>query len=61
MVSKALWTAAGKKMFTEIFAKPDELCCSTEILKLNNLILEKKFVLQNFNGTEITSSLLASN
>lgn len=40
---------------------PDELSYSTEVLKLNNLILEKKFLLQNFNEVEITSSLVALN
>ncbi|MFI3301476.1 MAG: hypothetical protein R3Y28_08690 [Candidatus Gastranaerophilales bacterium] len=41
--------------------KPDELSYSTQILKLNNLILEKQFVLSNFvaktdnfNYTKIT-------
>lgn len=27
---------------------PDELSYSTEILKLNNLILEKRFIVKNF-------------
>ena len=27
---------------------PDELSCSTEILKLNNFILEKRFIVKNF-------------
>ena len=27
---------------------PDELACSTEILKLNNFILEKRFIIKNF-------------
>jgi len=27
---------------------PDELVCSTEILKLNNFILEKRFIVKNF-------------
>ncbi len=27
---------------------PEELTCSTEILKLNNFILEKQFILKNF-------------
>ncbi len=28
--------------------KPDELSYSTEILKLNNFILEKQFIIKNF-------------
>lgn len=28
--------------------KPDELSYSTEILKLNNFILEKRFIVKNF-------------
>ncbi len=28
--------------------KPDELAYSTEILKLNNFILEKQFLVKNF-------------
>ncbi len=28
--------------------KPDELSYSTEILKLNNFILEKRFLVKNF-------------
>ena len=28
---------------------PDELSCSTEVLKLNNLLLERLFVQKNFN------------
>ncbi len=28
--------------------KPDELSYSTEILKLNNYILEKRFLIKNF-------------
>ncbi len=28
--------------------KPDELSYSTEILKLNNFILEKRFLIKNF-------------
>ena len=50
-----------EKCLLKYLQKPDELSYSTEMLKLNNLILEKKFVLQNFNGSEITSSLMASN
>lgn len=40
---------------------PDELDYSTEVLKLNNLILEKQFLLKHINGAEITSLLAASN
>lgn len=36
---------------------PDELSYSTEILKLNNYILEKHFILKNLNGNDITASL----
>lgn len=36
---------------------PDELTYSTEILKLNNFILEKHFILNNLNGNEIAKSL----
>lgn len=39
---------------------PDELAYSTEILKLNNFILEKHFVLKNLNSSEIVSSLKSS-
>lgn len=28
--------------------RPDGLSCTTEILKLNNLILEKQFIMKNF-------------
>ena len=28
--------------------RPDALSCATEILKLNNFILEKKFIMKNF-------------
>lgn len=36
---------------------PDELFYSTEILKVNNFILEKQFVLKNINKYEIASNL----
>ncbi len=36
---------------------PDELSYSTEILKLNNFILEKHFILNNLNNNEITKFL----
>lgn len=39
---------------------PDELAYSTEILKLNNYILEKHFILKNLNTNEIVSSLRSS-
>lgn len=29
---------------------PDEISTNTEILKLNNMIMEKKFVLKNFSS-----------
>ena len=37
---------------------PDELIHFTEILKLNNLILEKQFILKNIN---IDSNLVTAN
>lgn len=36
---------------------PDELSYSTEILKLNNFILEKHFILNNLNNNEIVKTL----
>jgi len=30
---------------------PDELAYTTELLKLNNMILEKKFLLKNFSNS----------
>ncbi len=49
-----------EKCLLRYLQNPDELSYSTEILKINNYILEKKFVLnniiaksQNFNYTEI--------
>lgn len=39
---------------------PDELSYSTEILKLNNFILERHFVLKYLNSSEITLSLSTS-
>ncbi len=38
---------------------PDELGYSTEILKLNNFILEKQYILKNLNITDIINSLHA--
>ncbi len=35
---------------------PDELSYSTEILKLNNFILEKKFISKNFVAKSLTFS-----
>lgn len=40
---------------------PDELDYSTEVLKLNNFILEKQFILKNINGAEITTFLATLN
>ena len=34
---------------------PNELSYSTEILKLNNLILEKQFILKNFMNVKLTT------
>ncbi len=37
---------------------PDELTYSTEVLKLNNFILEKKIILKNFcNSRELVACL----
>ena len=35
---------------------PDELSYSTEILKINNLILEKQFILKNFMNINMHSA-----
>ena len=37
-----------EKCLLRYLKNPDELSYSTEVLKLNNLILEKKFLLNNF-------------
>lgn len=34
---------------------PNELSYSTEILKLNNLILEKQFILKNFMNIKLNA------
>lgn len=34
---------------------PNELSYSTEILKLNNLILEKQFILKNFMNIKMSA------
>ena len=39
-----------EKCLLRYLKNPDELSCSTEVLKLNNLILEKQFLLKNFCG-----------
>lgn len=36
---------------------PEELSYSTEILKINNFILEKQFILKNFSGSDIVKTL----
>ena len=36
--------------------KPDDLSYATEILKLNNYILEKQFIIKNFVAKSLTIS-----
>lgn len=36
---------------------PEELSYSTEILKVNNFILEKQFILKNISNSEIVKTL----
>lgn len=50
-----------EKCLLRYLKNPDELSYSTDVLKLNNFILEKQFVMKNFiakssliNYTEIT-------
>ena len=45
-----------EKYLLNYLQKPDELSYSTDILKLNNLLLEKKFVLKNFLAKKINPS-----
>ncbi len=40
---------------------PDELSYSTDILKLNNFILEKHFLLKNMNGIELKAACAIMN
>lgn len=40
---------------------PDELAHTTELLKLNNLILEQKFILKNFLAKDIRLNLSSAN
>ena len=37
-----------EKCLLRYLQNPDELSYSTEVLKLNNFILEKQFILKNF-------------
>lgn len=37
-----------EKCLLKYLQKPDELSYSTDVLKLNNYILEKQFILKNF-------------
>ncbi len=37
-----------EKCLLKYLQNPDELSYSTEILKLNNFILEKQFIIKNF-------------
>ncbi len=47
-----------EKCLLRYLQNPDELSYSTEILKLNNFILEKQFILKNFSiNNEVISSL----
>ncbi len=39
---------------------PEELSYSTEILKVNNFILEKQFILKNINNSDIVKNLSAN-
>jgi hypothetical protein len=41
-----------EKCLLRYLQKPDELSYTTEILKLNNYILEKQFVLNNFTQND---------
>lgn len=46
-----------EKCLLRYLQNPDELSYSTEILKLNNFILEKHFILNHLDKKEITKSL----
>lgn len=54
MLRKAYFLVGSFKMnlheqcLLQYLKNPDELSYSTEILKLNNFILEKRFVVKNF-------------
>lgn len=43
-----------EKCLLKYLQNPDELTYSTEVLKLNNLILEKQFILKNFSIKEFS-------
>ena len=43
-----------EKCLLKYLQNPDELTYSTEVLKLNNLILEKQFILKNFRIKEFS-------
>ncbi len=43
-----------EKCLLRYLQNPDELAYSTEILKVNNFILEKKFVLENITNNHIS-------
>lgn len=46
-----------EKCLLKYLQNPDELAYSTEVLKLNNLILEKQYILKMFcNKNELTST-----
>ena len=47
-----------EKCLLKYLQNPDELGYSTEILKLNNLILEKQFILKNFQNKDFTFSTI---
>jgi len=43
-----------EKCLLKYLQNPEELNYSTEVLKLNNLILEKKFILKNFQNQDFS-------
>ncbi len=43
-----------EKCLLRYLQNPDELSYSTEILKVNNFILEKKFILENITNSSMT-------
>ncbi len=45
-----------EKCLLRYLQNPDELAYSTEILKVNNFILEKKFVLENITNSRIAKT-----
>lgn len=45
-----------EKCLLRYLQNPDELAYSTEILKVNNFILEKKFVLENITNNSVSKT-----